>query len=121
MALKSSIQLIGDRVLIKAQDMNKSKGGIILPTATEKTETLMGVVVRVGPGFLSSYQQENVDEWVKHSSGEIKYTPLDIKENDFVMFFQKAAQEILIDGEKYFVAPQAAILIYDRNYFNSIV
>lgn len=120
MALKPSINLIGDRVLIKAQDVSKSKGGIILPATTaDKMETLTGIVVKVGPGFLSSHQQENVDDWMKSSMNEIKYVPLDVKENDFVIFFQKAAQEILIDGEKYFVAPQAAILIYDRDYFSS--
>lgn len=51
---KSSIQPLGDRVLVKREEIvhQKSPSGIIIPDTAAKEESKTGVVIAVGPGRL---------------------------------------------------------------------
>ena len=54
-AKKTTIQPIGDRVLVKREEkeMEKSAGGIIIPDTAQKEKSKIGTVVAVGPGRTS--------------------------------------------------------------------
>ena len=85
---------LGDRVVIKNQEMNEvSKGGIILAGAA-KEKPQMAVVVAVGPGG-------NVDG---------KEIVMNVKEGQKVVYSKYAGTEIKIDGEEYKIVRQSDIL-----------
>ena len=85
---------LGDRVVIKNQEMNEvSKGGIILAGAA-KEKPQMAVVVAVGPGG-------NVD------GKEIK---MYVEKGQKVIYSKYAGTEVKLDGEEYIVVRQSDIL-----------
>jgi len=48
---KVTVQPIGDRVLVKRQDVEvKSPAGIIIPDTAQKEKSKQGIVIAVGPG-----------------------------------------------------------------------
>lgn len=117
--LKNTIKLIGDRLLIKANETSVSSGGIIIPdTAKEDAETSCGIIVRVGPGFLSHQKSEDKESWLKEETPESHYVPLQVKEGHKIVYFKKMAVELTIDGCSYYVIPQSAVLVYDENPFD---
>ena len=77
------VKPLNDRVLVLRVDQEeKTAGGIIIPdTAKEKPQE--GKVVAVGPGKLSDKGER---------------IPLDLKENDRVLFGKYAGSDIKIDG-----------------------
>ena len=85
---------LGDRVVIKNQEMNEvSKGGIILAGAA-KEKPQMAVVVAVGPGG-------NVDG---------KEIVMNVKEGQTVISSKYAGNEVKLDGEEYVIVRQSDIL-----------
>ena len=85
---------LGDRVVIKNQEMNEvSKGGIILAGAA-KEKPQMAEVIAVGPGG-------NVDG---------KEITMHVKEGQKVVYSKYAGTEIKIDGEEYKIVRQSDIL-----------
>ena len=85
---------LGDRVVIKNQEMNEvSKGGIILAGAA-KEKPQMAVVVAVGPGG-------NVDG---------KEIVMNVKEGQKVIYSKYAGNEVKLDGEEYVIVRQSDIL-----------
>lgn len=85
---------LGDRVVIKNQEMNEvSKGGIILAGAA-KEKPQMAVVVAVGPGG-------NVDG---------KEIVMNVKEGQKVIYSKYAGTEVKLDGEEYIIVRQSDIL-----------
>ena len=85
---------LGDRVVIKSQEMNEvSKGGIILAGAA-KEKPQMAVVVAVGPGG-------NVDG---------KEIVMNVKEGQKVIYSKYAGNEVKLDGEEYVIVRQSDIL-----------
>ena len=85
---------LGDRVVIKNQEMNEvSKGGIILAGAA-KEKPQMAVVVAVGPGG-------NVDG---------KEIVMNVKESQKVIYSKYAGNEVKLDGEEYVIVRQSDIL-----------
>ena len=85
---------LGDRVVIKNQEMNEvSKGGIILAGAA-KEKPQMAVVVAVGPGG-------NVDG---------KEIVMNVKEGQKVIYSKYAGTEVKLDGEEYVIVRQSDIL-----------
>jgi len=116
MALKESIRLIGDRVLVKPVEPETTSGGIVIPDSVkDKQEVAMGYVARVGPGYAVSKQQDNVEDWINSSKGgDVEYIPLSVEVGFFVIFFRGSAVDVEIEGEPYKVVPQGAILLYDR-------
>jgi co-chaperonin GroES (HSP10) len=45
----------------------------------------------------------------------IKYIPLQAQEGDLAVFLQKGAVEVMYEGDKYFIVPQASILMLERD------
>jgi len=81
------IKPLGDRVLVKMQEMDqKTKGGLYIPqTAQEKTQE--GIVIAVGD-----------DEAIK------------VKVNDKVVYDKYAGTTIKLDGEEQLILKAADIL-----------
>lgn len=106
--------VVGDRVLVKrTKSSERTKMGLILPPGvTEKEEIQSGYVVKVGPGYAVS--QEDEENW-KESDKKVKYIPLQAKEGDLAIYLQKQALEIEFEKERYFLVPNAAILLLYRD------
>lgn len=50
----------------------------------------------------------------KHQDEQVKYIPLQAREGDIAIFLLSGATEVLYEGEKYFIVPQSAILMLER-------
>jgi len=89
------IKPLNDRVLvIRTEDENRTKGGIIIPdTAKEKPQK--GKVIAVGPGKMG----ENGNR-----------IPLDVKVGDHIIFSKYAGNEIKIDDIEHVFMKETDIL-----------
>ena len=107
--------VVGDRVLIRPQeDSNKTSSGLYLPAGVAEKERIQsGYVIKVGPGYATSAQNE--DEPWKQSEEQVKYIPLQAKEGDLAIFLRKEAFEIEFEKEKLLILPNPAILLLIRN------
>ncbi len=107
--------VIGDRVLIKREDLEeRTKVGLYLPqTVVEKEEVQSGRIMAVGPGLPLPETSEDDEPW-RNAPKEPRYLPLQVEEGDFALFLQKAAVEISFQGEKYLIVPHASILVVIR-------
>jgi len=86
---------LGDRVIIQpSQEMEKTKGGILLPdTAKEKPQ--QGKVVAVGEG---------------KKSDEGKTIPLSVKVGDVVLYGKYSGTNITVEGEEYLIVREDEIV-----------
>ena len=84
-----------DRVLVKrVKEETKTAGGIIIPgTAQEKPSE--GKVVAVGPGT---------------RDGDGKFTKLDVKKGDVVLFGKWGGTEITVDGQELLIMKESDIM-----------
>lgn len=107
--------IVGDRVLIKPKKENdKTASGIYLPPGVQEKEKVQsGYIVKAGPGYPIPASMDEDDDW-KPNKEKIQYVPLQAKEGDLAIFLQKAAFEVMYEGEKYFIVPQASILMLER-------
>lgn len=107
--------IVGDRVLIKPKTAsNKTKTGLLLPPGySEKDEIQSGFVMKCGPGY--PLPSNDPDESWKTATDKIKYLPLQVKEGDLAVFLQKSAYEITYNNEKFYIVPQHAILLLERD------
>ncbi len=107
--------VVGDRVLIRPQeDSNKTSSGLYLPAGVAEKERIQsGYVIKVGPGYATSAQNE--DEPWKQNGEQVKYIPLQAKEGDLAIFLRKEAFEIEFEKEKLLIVPNPAILLLIRN------
>jgi co-chaperonin GroES (HSP10) len=53
------------------------------------------------------------EPWKSDDEG-VKYVPLQAKEGDLAIFLVNGATEKIYEGEKYFIVPQGAILLLER-------
>ena len=106
--------VIGDRILIRpAKPNERTETGLFLPPGVqEKEKVQQGYVIKTGPGYAIPMPPEN-ESW-KSEEEQIKYVPLQAKEGDLAIFLMGAAIEVLYQGEKYFIVPQSAILMLER-------
>lgn len=106
--------VIGDRVLIKPTTPNeKTESGLYLPPGVqEKEKVQQGYVVKTGPGYAIPMPME--DEPWKSEEDQVKYVPLQAREGDLAIFLLNAATEIVYENVKYFIVPQSAILMLER-------
>lgn len=106
--------VVGDRLLIKpTKESEKTETGIYLPPGVkEKEQVQSGYVVKAGPGYPIPVPMEEED-W-KPDDEKIKYVPLQAKEGDLAIFLQKSAFEVIYNKEKYYIVPQASILMLER-------
>jgi chaperonin GroES len=107
--------VVGDRVLIKpAKQTEKTESGLYLPPGVQEKEKIQsGYVIKVGPGYPLPLPADEDDVW-KGKEEQVKYLPLQAQEGDLAIFLQKGAIEVLYEGEKYFIVPQASILMLER-------
>lgn len=107
--------VIGDRVLIrlsKADD--RTQTGLYLPPGVqEKEKVQQGHVIKTGPGYAIPLPVES-EPW-KSEEEQVKYIPLQVREGDLAIFLLSGATEIVYEGEKYFIVPQGAILMLERD------
>jgi co-chaperonin GroES (HSP10) len=54
------------------------------------------------------------DEPWKAGEEQVKYIPLQAREGDLAIFLLSGATEVMYEGEKYFIVPQNAILMLER-------
>jgi len=89
------IKPLNDRVLVlRTEQEEKTTGGIIIPdTAKEKPQE--GKVVAVGPGKVNDKGER---------------LPLDVKENDRVLFGKYSGTEIKVDGVEHLIMREDDIL-----------
>ena len=106
--------VIGDRVLIRLTKANErtSTGLYLPPGVQEKEKVQQGYVIKTGPGYAIPMPVEE-EPW-KHQDDPVKYIPLQAKEGDIAIFLLSGATEVLYEGDKYFIVPQSAILMLER-------
>jgi len=106
--------IIGDKVLIKPSrpDERTASGLYLPPGVQEKEKVQQGYIIKAGPGYAIPTAVE--DESWKGEEEKTKYLPLQAKEGDLAIFLVSAATEIMYEGDKYFIVPQSAILMLER-------
>lgn len=108
--------VVGDRVLIKpTKQSDKTSSGLYLPPGVQEKEKIQsGYVIKVGPGYPLPMPVDEDDVW-KGKEEQVKYLPLQAQEGDLAIFLQKGAIEVMYEDEKYFIVPQASILMLERD------
>lgn len=106
--------VIGDRVLVQlARSDERTSAGLYLPPGVqEKEKVQQGYVIRTGPGYAIPMPVEE-EPW-KSEEEKIKYIPLQAREGDLAIFLLSGATEVMYAGEKYYIVPQSAILMLER-------
>ena len=106
--------VIGDRVLIKLTrpDERTASGLYLPPGVQEKDKVQQGYVIKTGPGYAIPMPVD--DEPWKQDDEQVKYVPLQAKEGDLAIFLLSGATEVMYEKEKYFIVPQSAILMLER-------
>jgi chaperonin GroES len=106
--------IIGDRVLIRPSSPNqRTESGLFLPPGVqEKEKVQQGYIIKTGPGYAIPLPVE--DEPWKNEEEKVKYIPLQAKEGDLAIFLLQGATEVMYQNEKYFIVPQNAILMLER-------
>jgi chaperonin GroES len=107
--------VVGDRVLIRpAKESEKTESGLYLPAGVQEKEKIQkGFVIKVGPGYPLPMPTDDDDLW-KGKDDSVKYLPLQAREGDLAIFLQKGAIEVMYENEKYYIVPQASILMLER-------
>jgi co-chaperonin GroES (HSP10) len=113
---KKQLLVVGDRVLIAAEDGDeRTRVGLYLPaTAIDSQQVQTGQIVATGPGDPVADLSSLDDEPWKVSRRESKGRGMQARVGDHAIFFRKAAVEISFEEKKYLVVPQAAILVLIR-------
>ena len=106
--------IIGDRVLIRPSRPNeRTQTGLYLPPGVQEREKVQqGYIIKIGPGYAIPMPPE--DEPWKSQEDQVRYVPLQAREGDLAIFLLGGATEIMYQGEKYFIVPQSAILMLER-------
>ena len=106
--------VIGDRLLIKPTKPNEqTASGLYLPPGVqEKEKVQQGYVIKTGPGYAIPMPVET-EVW-KGEEEQVKYVPLQAKEGDLAIFLLSGATEVMYENEKYFIVPQGAVLMLER-------
>ena len=98
--------VIGDRLLIKPTKPNEqTASGLYLPPGVQEKE-------KVQQGYVIPMPVE--DEAWKGEEESVKYIPLQAKEGDLAIFLVSGATEVMYENEKYFIVPQGAVLMLER-------
>jgi chaperonin GroES len=107
--------MVGDRVLIRLKKPNEKTGsGLFLPPGVqEKEKVQQGYIIKVGPGYPIPMPTEDSEPWMDQDE-KVKYVPLQAKEGDLAIFLLSGAHEVEYEGEKYYIVPQGAILMLER-------
>lgn len=106
--------VIGDRLLIKLTrpDERTASGLYLPPGVQEKEKVQQGYVIKAGPGYAIPMPVEQ-ESW-KGEDEQVKYVPLQAKEGDLAIFLLSGATEVMYENEKYYIVPQSAVLMLER-------
>jgi len=106
--------IIGDRLLIRPAKANeRTESGLYLPPGVqEKEKVQQGYVIKTGPGYAIPMPVD--DEPWKTEEDKVKYIPLQAREGDLAIFLVSGATEIIYENEKYYIVPQGAVLMLER-------
>ena len=106
--------IIGDRLLIRpAQTNERTESGLYLPPGVqEKEKVQQGYVIKTGPGYAIPMPAD--DEPWKTEEDKVKYIPLQAREGDLAIFLISGATEIMYEKERYYIVPQGAVLMLER-------
>ena len=106
--------VIGDRILIKPEQLDeRTASGLYLPPGVqEKEKVQQGYVIKTGPGYAIPMPVD--DEPWKSEEEQVKYVPLQAREGDLAIFLMSGATEVMYEGDRYFIVPQSAILMLER-------
>jgi len=106
--------VIGDRVLIRpSKPEEQTASGLYLPPGVqEKEKVQQGYIIKTGPGYAIPMPVD--DEPWKSDDENVKYVPLQAREGDLAIFLVSGATEVMYEKEKYFIVPQGAILLLER-------
>jgi len=106
--------VVGDRLLIQPSrpDERTASGLYLPPGVQEKEKVQQGYVIITGPGYAIPLPVE--DEPWKAEEDNVKYVPLQAKEGDLAIFLLSGATEVIYEGDKYFIVPQSAVLMLER-------
>jgi len=106
--------VIGDRILIRlSKPSERTNTGLFLPPGVqEKEKVQQGYVIKTGPGYAIPMVVDN-EPW-QNEEDQVKYVPLQAKEGDIAIFLLSSATEVMYEGEKYYIVPQSAILMLER-------
>jgi len=107
--------VIGDRVLVRPSkpDEQTASGLYLPPGVQEKEKVQQGYVIKTGPGYAIPLPVES-EPW-KNEEEQVKYVPLQAKQGDLAIFLLSGATEVIYEREKYFIVPQSAILMLERD------
>lgn len=108
--------IVGDRVLVKPKKLSdKTNSGLYLPPGVHEREKIQsGYIIKTGPGYPIPIPGEEEEAW-KPNDEKVKYIPLQAQEGDLAIFLQNGSIEIIYEQEKYFIVPQASILMLERD------
>lgn len=106
--------VVGDRVLIRpSKPDEQTAGGLYLPPGVkEKEKVQQGYIIKTGPCYAIPLPVES-EPW-KGEEEQVRYVPLQAREGDLAIFLLSGATEVMYEGEKYFIVPQGAILMLER-------
>ncbi|MBD0276652.1 MAG: co-chaperone GroES, partial [Flavisolibacter sp.] len=82
------------------------------PGVQEREKVQQGYIIKIGPGYVVPMPPE--DEPWKGADEQVKYIPLQAREGDLAIFLLSGATEVMYGGERYFIVPQSAILMLER-------
>lgn len=107
--------VIGDRVLVRpSKPDEQTASGLYLPPGVQEREKVQqGYIIKTGPGYAIPMPVD--DEPWKTEDEQVKYVPLQAKEGDLAIFLLSGATEVMYENEKYFIVPQSAILMLERD------
>ncbi|BAV07143.1 Co-chaperonin GroES (HSP10) [Filimonas lacunae] len=107
--------IIGDRVLIRpSKQHERTESGLYLPPGVqEKEKVQQGYVIKAGPGYAIPMPVED-ESWRGNSEEQVKYVPLQAREGDLAIFLLSGATEIVYEDDKYYIVPQSAVLMLER-------
>jgi chaperonin GroES len=106
--------VIGDRLLIRpSKPDERTQSGLYLPPGVQEREKVQqGWVIKTGPGYAIPMPVD--DEPWKSEEEQVKYVPLQAREGDLAIFLVSGATEVIYEGDKFFIVPQSAILMLER-------
>lgn len=106
--------VIGDRVLVRpSKPDEQTASGLYLPPGVQEREKVQqGYIIKTGPGYAIPMPID--DEPWKSEDEQVKYVPLQAREGDLAIFLLSGATEVMYENEKYFIVPQSAILMLER-------
>ncbi|MGH7457651.1 MAG: co-chaperone GroES [Longimicrobiaceae bacterium] len=111
------VVVVGDKVLIKPEESDKTPSGLYLPQGVaEKEKVGGGYIVNVGPGYPMARSADQGEPWSRPSgTGEMEYVPLQARKGDYAVFLRSPAIEVEIDETKYLIVGHASILLLIRD------